>query len=187
MKTFRLYLFVLLLICGMKNYAQHEINPVEGYSPQIGAMVNMMEDLKARIVEMTKDLSQEETDFLFDEKANSIGALIMHIAANEAYYQVETLEGRNWTEQEAAIWSGAGGLDPEHKDEFKGKPIIYYLEMWEQVRKKTLEGLKTKDDAWFAAEVDEDVNNHWVWFHVMEHSANHMGQIALVKNRLPKD
>tara|TARA_Y100001972_G_scaffold128996_1_gene193300 strand:- start:1427 stop:1651 length:225 start_codon:yes stop_codon:yes gene_type:complete len=39
---------------------------------------------------------------------------------------------------------------------------------------------------WFAANIDEGVNNHWVWFHVLEHSANHMGQIALVKNRLPK-
>lgn len=33
---------------------------------------------------------------------------------------------------------------------------------------------------------DEEVNNHWAWFHVLEHSANHMGQIALVKSRLPE-
>ncbi|WP_019668837.1 DUF664 domain-containing protein [Eudoraea adriatica] len=60
------------------------------------------------------------------------------------------------------------------------------MDLWDQVRKETLEGFKTKDDAWFAANIDEGVNNHWAWFHILEHSANHMGQIALVKSRLPE-
>ncbi|MGK2862936.1 MAG: hypothetical protein ACSLE0_13455 [Chitinophagaceae bacterium] len=46
---------------------------------------------------------------------------------------------------------------------------------------KTLAGLKAIDDAWFAARIDESMNNHWAWFHILEHQANHMGQIALVK------
>ena len=66
------------------------------------------------------------------------------------------------------------------------EPITYYLNLWNEVRKKTLEGLKTKNDEWFASAIDAGINNHWVWFHVLEHSANHMGQIALVKNRLPE-
>ncbi|NME71076.1 DinB family protein [Flammeovirga aprica] len=167
-------------------HAQYEIKPEKGYSPQIGIMVNMLEDLKSRITEMTSDLNQEETDYLFDDKANSIGALIMHLIATESYYQVETLEGRTWTEKEEEFWAVASSLGDKSREELKGKPIKYYLYLWDQVRKKTLEGLKKKDDAWFAENVDEGVNNHWVWFHVMEHSANHMGQIALVKNRLPK-
>lgn len=166
--------------------AQYEINPVEGYTPQIGVMVDMLEDLKDRITEMTRDLSQTETDFLFDEKANSIGALIMHIAANEAYYQVETLEGRTWTKEESDFWGAAAGLGAKQRVELKGKPIKYYLELWDEVRAKTLAGLKLKDDTWFAANIEEGINNHWVWYHVLEHSANHMGQISLVKNRLPE-
>ncbi|MFD0862593.1 DUF664 domain-containing protein [Sungkyunkwania multivorans] len=166
--------------------AQYEIKPVEGYTPQIGVMVNMLEDLKSRITEMTHDLSQEETDFLFDDKANSIGALIMHLAATESYYQVETLENRQWTEEESEFWGIATGLGEKQRKELQGKPISYYLDLWDEVRSKTLKGLKAKDDIWFAANVDENVNNHWAWFHILEHSANHMGQISLVKNRLPE-
>jgi len=179
---------VLIILCfslSMAN-AQYEIKPETGYTPQIGIMVDMLEDLRYRIIDLTQDLDQKETDYLFDDKANSIGALLMHLVANESYYQVETLQGRNWTEKEEEFWGVAGGLGEKSRDVFKGKPIKYYLDLWDQVRKKTLEGLKAKDDEWFAANIDEGINNHWVWFHVMEHSANHMGQIALVKNRLPK-
>lgn len=180
-----LTLLILTLSLAITN-AQYEINPEPGYSPQIGTMVDMLEDLKGRITELTKDLNQAETDYLFDADANSIGGLIMHLAANEAYYQVQTLEGRNWSDEEAAFWSVAGELNDKTRAEIEGKPVQYYLDLWDEVRQKSLEGLKTKDDTWFAANIEEGVNNHWVWFHVLEHSASHMGQIALVKNRLPK-
>ncbi len=178
----------LLILCFSLSFinAQREIKPEKGYTPQIGVMVNMLEDLKNRITELTRDLDQAETDYLFDDKANSIGALIMHLVSTEAYYQVETLEGLTWTDEEAEFWGVAGGLGEKTRDKIKGKPIKYYLDLWDQVRKKSLEGLKAKDDVWFAANIDEGVNNHWVWFHVLEHSANHMGQIALVKNRITK-
>ncbi|QCK15298.1 hypothetical protein DCC35_11345 [Mangrovivirga cuniculi] len=164
--------------------AQNEIIPVEGYSTQIGIMVCMLEDIKNRITKDVRDLDQNETDYLFDDNANSIGALIMHLAANEAYYQVETLEGRSWTAEEAEFWGIGGELGTESREKLKGKPIKYYLDLWDQVREKSLEGLKAKDDEWFASTIEEGINNHWVWFHVLEHSANHMGQIAQIKNRL---
>jgi hypothetical protein len=108
----------------------------------------------------------------------------MHLVTTESYYQVETLEERPWTDEEAAFWGIAGELGTESREKIKGKPIKYYLDLWDQVREKSLEGLKTRDDAWFASSIEEGINYHWVWFHVLEHSANHMGQIALIKNRL---
>lgn len=182
----KITLAIVLFFAITATQAQYEIKPVEGYTPQIGVMVDMLEDLKDRIAVMTRDLSQTETDYLFDEKANSIGALIMHLVATEAYYQVETLEGRTWNKEESDFWSAAAGLGAKQRVELNGKPVKYYLDLWDQVRAKTLAGLKLKDDSWFAANIEEGINNHWVWFHVLEHSANHMGQIALVKNRLPE-
>ena len=183
--------FKLLIILSLSLFlsnlnAQYEIKIPEGYSPQIGAMVSMMEDIKNRITADVSELSQEQVDYMFDERANSIGALLMHIIANEAYYQVESLEGRKWTAEEAEFWSVAGSLGPKSQQEVKGKPVQYYLDLWNEVRAKSLEGLKSRDDAWFAAQIDDGVNLHWVWFHVLEHSSSHMGQISLVKNRLPE-
>ena len=178
----------LLIVCFSFSFlnAQYEIKPEKGYTTQIGLMVDMLEELKDRIAEDIRDLDQAETDYLFDDKANSIGAMIMHLVATEAYTQVETLEERIWTDEEREFWIIAAGLGAESRDQLKGKPIKYYLDLWDQVRKKTLEGLKAKKDAWFAARIDESMNNHWAWFHILEHQANHMGQIALVKKRLPK-
>ena len=177
----------LLIILGFSlsfASAQHEIKPAEGYSPQIAIMVDMLEDIKDRIAEDVRQLNQAETDYLFDDKANSIGSIIMHLAATEAYYQVETLEERQFSQAED-FWGLPTGLGPEAKGQYKGKPIAHYLELWDQIRDKTLEGLKKRDDEWLAANIEQGINYHWVWFHVLEHQASHMGQIALIKNRLP--
>jgi len=178
--------FMMLILISLSGKSQYSIEPIEGYTPDIGFMVAMLEDLKNRIESEIQDLDQSETDFLFDDEANSIGAMIMHLAAIEVYYQAETLEGRKMTEEEEAFWDVAGGMGAEAREELNGKPISYYLELWDEVRAKTLEGLRSKDDEWFAAEIEEGVNNHWAWFHVMEHQAHHRGQISLVLKRLPE-
>ncbi len=185
MKSLKKYIAIAVLCFSFSlTNAQYEIKPMEGYTPQIGIMVDMLEDIKDRITEEVRDLDQEETDYLFDNKANSIGSIIMHMAATESYYQVETLEERTWTDEETEFWGIAGELGTESREKLKGKPIEYYLDLWDQVREKSLEGLKSRDDAWFASSIEEGINYHWVWFHVLEHSANHMGQIALIKNRV---
>ena len=179
-------LFTLLFLSFLNLSAQGEIKPVEGYSTQIGIMVDMLEEIKDLITDEVKELNQEQTDFLFDEQANSIGAILMHIMSTESYFQVETLEGRTWTAEEAEFWGVAGGLGDESRDAIKGKPVSYYLELWNQLRAKTLEGLKSKDDQWFATTIEDGINYHWAWFHILKHTASHRGQIALVKSRLPK-
>ena len=187
MKTLKKSMGLLMLCLSLSTgYAQGEMKPVEGYSPQIGLMVYMLEDLKSRITDQVKDLDQSQTDFLYDGDANSIGSLIMHLVSTEVYYQIGTLEGRPWTVEEQERLEIAGELNQKTKNILQGKPIHYYLDLWDEVRKNSLEGLKTKDDAWFVSQIEEGINYQYVWYHVMEHSANHMGQIATIKNRLPK-
>ena len=161
------------------------IKPKKGYSPQIGATVAMMEDLKQRVTKTVADLTVEETDFLLDSNANSIGALILHLAAVEKYYQVYTFENRGFTKEEKEFWEPAFDLGKSARSEINNQPIEYYLKIWDEVRKETLRLLKTKDDKWFAAKVkDSNMNNHWAWYHVMEHQANHMGQMRLIIKRM---
>ena len=181
----RISLLLLFLPMVLLN-AQGELKSVEGYSPNIGSMLYMLEDLKDRITEQVKDLDQSQTDFLYDSNANSIAALIMHLVSTESYYQVATLEGREWTEDELASVGVAGELNAKVNSMLKGEPIGHYLDLWDAVREKTLTLLKTKDDAWFSSNIEEGLNYHYIWYHVMEHSANHMGQIGTIKNRLPK-
>lgn len=164
---------------------QNIIEPVRGYSPQIGVIVSMLEDLKGRVTRSVVNLDVEGTDFLLDEQANRVGALIYHLAATEKYYQVYTFENRGFNREEQAQWELAMDLGDAARSELVGQPIDYYLDIWNEVREETLRLLKEKDDKWFQSSVGRSsMNNHWAWYHVMEHQANHMGQIRLIIKRM---
>ncbi|MDG5492501.1 DinB family protein [Psychroserpens sp. SPM9] len=176
-------LLVLFLACSSVFAQQSVIEVPKGYSDDIGQMISMLDNLKARVERNVRNLDQNGTDFLLDDHANSPGAIIYHLAATEAYYQVYTIENRGFNAEERRKWDTALNLGDKARQEFKGKPISYYLEIYDEVRAKTKALLKTKDDAWFKEKIGT-MNIHWAWFHVMEHQANHMGQLALIVKRI---
>jgi len=175
-------LLVLALVCSPL-FSQNTIKPPKGYSHDIGNMISMLDNLKQRVERNVTGLDQSGTDFLLDAEANSPGAIIYHLAATEAYYQAYTFEGRGFNAEEKRKWETALGLGEKARKEFKGKPIRYYMDLYDAVRAKTKELLKTKDDQWFEKK-NGNMSNHWAWFHVMEHQANHMGQLALITKRI---
>ena len=178
-------LLFLVTIIGVSAAHAQEIKSERGYSNDIGNMVAMMDDLKKRITNSVVDLSQKETDFLLDDRANRVGALIMHLAATEVYYQVYTFEGRGFNKKEEKKWGAAMSLGDEGRKKFVDIPISYYLDQWDEVREETKRLLKKKDDKWFKSKVGKgSMNNHWAWYHVMEHQSNHMGQIRLILKRM---
>lgn len=177
---------LLLEGSGIKFKETGKIGNVEGASPQIGAMISMLEDLKDRVENTVKNMSQYEIDYLHDEEANRIGALVMHLAAAEAYYQVFTFENREFNAEEKKKWDLALDLNKGGRDELKGHNIQYYLDIYNEVRTKTIAELKKRDDAWFAkVQTRYDWTNQYCWFHVMEHQSSHLGQILFLKKRIP--
>ena len=178
-----LTLLFLLLLCTC--VSAQKIEPPKGYDTQVGNLVSMLDDLKGRVERSVRNLSVAETDFLLDDEANRIGAMIYHLAATEKYYQRFTFEGSGFTAEDAH-WEFAQNLGAPAREKLQGKPISYYLELWDNVRAETLRLLKTKDDKWLnsRAKGSRNMNNHWAWYHVMEHQANHMGQIRLILGRM---
>ncbi len=178
-------LIIIICISSFSVFGQNIIRTPKGFTPQIGTTFSMMEDLKRRITNSVQNLSLEETDFLLDEKANRIGAMILHLAATEKYYQVYTFENRSYNQKESEFWSPAMDLGDMGRERLQGKPIDYYLKIWDEVRAESKRLLQSKDDQWFNQRVEgSSMNNHWAWYHVMEHQANHMGQIRLIIKRL---
>lgn len=167
------------------------IGPIEGYSPHIGTLVSMLNYNRQTIINAVKSLTKEELDYLHDPGANTIGALILHLGATDKYYQINTFEGRQeYNEAEKKIWAAPMNLGEEGRKHIKGHEVDYYLEMIGEVRQKTIDGLKEKDDEWLLAidpewSKEEPLNTYWKWFHVCEHEANHRGQITWLKSRLP--
>ena len=162
-----------------------EIVAEDGYTPQMGVLVSMLDAMKERVEGSVQNHSVYELDYLMDEKANSIGALIMHLAAAEKLYQVMTLEGRYFNEEEEELWAVALDLGDSGRETFKDHEVAYYLDLYDKVRAKTKEELAKRDDKWLQEEIPgAGMTNFYGWFHVMEHQSSHLGQILLLQKRI---
>ena len=170
------------------------LGPLQGYSPQIGTFVSQLTWMREMngILRATEKLAETDLDYLFDKNANSIGALMLHLAATETYYQMNTFDGvkwDSWSEDIKKKWDPAMNLGDAGRATIKGHEREYYVNILHEVREKTLAEFRKKDDAWFLA-ADKSwfwgpTNNLCKWFHVCEHEAHHTGQIALLRKRLP--
>ncbi|HVN20680.1 MAG TPA: DinB family protein [Dongiaceae bacterium] len=172
----------------------HVLGPRPGYSPQIGSFVSMFTWMREfnGILSATKDLKQGDLDYLFDANANTIGALMLHLAATETYYQLHTFDGMkwgSWPDDVKKKWDAAMELGDAGRKSIKGHDRDYYVGILREVREKTLAEFRKRDDAWLLA-VDKQwfwgpTNNLCKWFHVCEHEAHHTGQVAMMKKRIP--
>ena len=89
------------------------IGPRKGFSPQIGTLVSMLTWMRDTILQPVQGLTVTQLDYLHDSKANSIGALLLHLAAIERLYQLHTFEGikwDDWDEMTKKDWGVAAGL-----------------------------------------------------------------------------
>ena len=168
------------------------IGPKEGFSPQIGTLVSMMNWMRSIVLGPVQGMETEQLDYLHDPKANTIGALLLHLAATERFYQLHTFEGRKWGSWDDQIkkqWTIPMILGETARKTIKGNSLEYYLNALKEVRENTLQELKKRDDQWLLT-VDQTwawgpTNNYCKWFHVVEHESNHNGQIKWIKSRLP--
>lgn len=167
------------------------IGPREGFSPQIGTLVSMLEWMRRAVVDAVQGFTIADLDYLPDSKANTIGALLLHLAATERHYQIHTFEAKKWNEWDEETrkqWDVPARLGVEARRTIKGNELHYYLDALRQVRERTITEFRNRDDAWLM-QIDEHwpwgpTNNYCKWFHVCEHESHHKGQIAWIKARL---
>src|SRR5215470_2380041 len=168
------------------------IGPKKGYSPQIGTLVSMMTWMRSAVLRSVKGTSQKDLDYLFDANSNTIGSLLMHLAATDRIYQVNTFEGDSLKDLPNSYkekWGAAMELGDAARKAIKGHDLGYYLNLLSETRGQTLAEFRKRDDDWLLA-VDKSwgwgpTNNYCKWFHVCEHESNHNGQIKFLKKRLP--
>ena len=170
------------------------LGPQPGYSPMIGTFISQLTWMREGngVLSATKGLTQADLDVLFDANANTIGALMLHLAATETYYGLHTFDGMkwgSWPDEVKKKWDAAMELGDAGRKSIKGHKRDYYVGILHDVREHTLAQFRKKDDAWLMA-VDKDwpwgpTNNLCKWFHVCEHEAHHTGQIAMLRKRLP--
>jgi hypothetical protein len=166
------------------------IGDIPGFTPQIGRLVSMMNYARHTTLTAVAGLGVDELDYVHDPQSNSIGALLSHIAASEIGYQAATFYARGLNAEEKQEWGLAIDLGERASREIRGHQLDYYLSRLEQVRAKTLAELGRRQDQWLEEQTSfrsgQKINNHFKWFHVLEHELNHGGQIRWLGRRAKK-
>ncbi|OIQ28539.1 MAG: hypothetical protein BM564_09060 [Bacteroidetes bacterium MedPE-SWsnd-G2] len=178
------------------DYADSEkymLGPQKGFSPQVGQLLSTMTMMREWVMDTVKDLSVDELDFQIDDQSNSIGAMLLHLAATERYYQLNTFDNVEWGSWDQSIkdeWDLGMNLGEKGREEIKGHKVSYYLKKLKTVRAHTIEEFAKRDDKWIQESEpffeNKPTNNYCKWFHVCEHESNHRGQMKFVIKRLPK-
>lgn len=165
-----------------------KIQEIEGYPSQIGHLISSMNYARITTFDAVKDMSISDLDFLLDEKANTIGMLLLHIASVEFEFHKIIVEKRELTEVELDCWRPAVELGDLGREKIKGNPLEFYIEHLAEVRKKTLEDFLKLKDTWLYEESDfwddKKANNYFKWFHVVEEEIHHRGQIRFLRKRI---
>jgi hypothetical protein len=165
------------------------VGPKPGFTPEIGTLTSMLAFTRMQVLHNVKGMSQSDLDYLLDAKANTIGALLLHLAATETYYGMNTFGGvkwDSWPDDVKKKWDVPMNLGDPARKAIKGNSLDYYLSVLHESREKNLAEFRKRDDKWLTI-VDKEfgANNYGKWFHVAEHESNHDGQIKFLKSRLP--
>lgn len=167
---------------------KYHVESIPGFTPIVGHLVCMLEDARASVLNEVKELGQVELDFLLDERANTIGALLEHIASVEESFQEYTF-GAAFEPRTSDRRMIGGRLGDEARATIRGHDLAHYVDRLAAVRAFTLAELAKRDDAWLYQEVtlrnDRVANNLWCWYHTLEDELNHRGQIRIIRKRLP--
>lgn len=164
------------------------IESLPGFAPTVGHLVSMLQYTRGTMLREVQELGMAELDFLLDDQANSIGALLEHVASVEEFYQElcfgAAFEPRDDPRRSVAAHLGDGG-----RTTIRGHGLPHYLQRLDAVRAFTLAELAKRDDAWLFERHGRprggEVNNYWCLFHVAEDELSHRGQVRLIKRRLP--
>lgn len=169
------------------------ISDLEGYTPQIGRLVHMMDYARFTTLEAIQDMNMEELDLLPEGHKNTVGMLLEHMVAVEKCYQLFTFG--NYENEEDIMedldkrWHPGVFLGDLGREHIKGHPLSYYLSHLEETRQETLAEFAKRDDQWLEESLpfwESTGNRYFMWFHVFEDEINHRGQIRLLKHHMPR-
>ena len=165
------------------------ISDIPGMSPHMGRLFSMMTHARATTLDAVDGLSRVEVDHVHDPDSNSIGALLLHIAAVEKLFQCRTFWDRELNDDERVDWQPALDLGDTGRREIKGQDLPFYVGKLEAARSITQAEFQQRDDDWLHTITTQSDgrtrNRYFAWFHMFEDELNHRGQIRWLRKRVP--
>lgn len=169
------------------------VSDLEGYTPQIGRLIHMMNHVRYITLNSVQGMNIEELDLLPEGQKNTVGMLLEHMIAVEKYYQLYTFNTNKASEDAIALlgerWKPGLFLGELGRNQIKGHPLSHYLDNLTETRQETLAEFSKRDDQWLEEPLpfwETTGNRHFMWFHVFEDEINHRGQIRLLTHYMPR-
>lgn len=169
----------------------YAVDPAPGFAPTVGRYVTMLEDVRRRTLKYVAGLSAGQLSWFPNEKVESVGTQLLHVAAVETSYIQEDIARRPMGPEWKIAFPIRFGIA-----QVSGKELEYFSKKLETVREETKTVLRRLTDADMSREVaplDPGEGNEqvrytieWILYHLIEHEAHHKGQIALMKRLLPR-
>ena len=158
--------------------------PNEDYDSHIGMLVSQMNYTRNVTLQIVRDLIPKELDFYVDEKSNSIGMLLFHIAGSEFYFQKPLFYGRLINDMELEKHKDAAPENMKYR-KIHSNNLEYYLSELQKVREHTLEKLKNYNDEWVFKQNQHIsiLNNYHMIRHFVDDEINHQGHIKWIMKR----
>lgn len=161
--------------------------PDKAYPGPPGWMISMLQYTRANTIKLVTPLTDIELDTCLPNHNNSIGSLLLHIAAMERNTQCITCLGRDMNSAERKRWkhSMAGNMDVII---YRNKTAGWYTGLLRRARTRSLAMLKGKNAAWLKqfTRPYKNTSNGFLWFHLMEDELCHQGQIKSMIRHLKK-
>ncbi|MFX1566066.1 MAG: DinB family protein [Promethearchaeota archaeon] len=151
-------------------------------SPRVALWFSMMQEVRQRLLKKLEPLGDEEIDYTpDDQKIETIGTLLLHIAGVEWSWIFGDIDGK---EVEYEKWKHAFALAPDMNiPQLRGQRKDFYLKRLSEVRKEVYQRLKQFQDDDLDKLVTSEGKKHsieWILFHLVEHEAIHVGQVSVL-------
>ena len=166
------------------------LSPVSGLTPGVGYPLAAMEEVRAQLRKAVEGLSDEEIASRAVPGAHSIGALVLHIGEAEWWWMNCIVQGKGLTDEDRRqpYWDVL-----EDPDGFSAKKYsaAFCLETIDAILAETRRFLSPLDDddlekVYVHTRVDRrmEASLRWILHHLVDHEAQHKGQILMLKRLL---
>jgi uncharacterized damage-inducible protein DinB len=163
------------------------LHPVAGLSTDIGLSLSAMEEVREQLRKAVQGLSDEEMARRAVPGAHSIAALVLHIGEAEWFWMNCVIKRHQLTDEDRSkpYWDVL--VDP---DAFAAKNYSssFCLEAIDAIREETHRFLASLDDGALEniyghtrGERTIEPNLRWILHHLVDHEAQHKGQILMLK------
>ncbi|HEX8368464.1 MAG TPA: DinB family protein [Pyrinomonadaceae bacterium] len=166
------------------------LEPVPGVSREIGFYLSGWEMIRSELREIVSDLSGAELARRITPGAHQIGGLILHIGEAESGWIHAIIAGKELDAEakKFAHWYDTTETDFAEKG-YSARECIERIDKIGEMSRRILAQFADADlEKLFGYERSSgeraEVSLRWVLHHLIDHEANHKGQISMLKRML---